>query len=172
MILCRGSWCNDGVRWHEKTGVGNFGKLSRKTNEEKLRFGLISARWVRWRNRCDVDQTADYSDYDRSRMIEIIVCNILKDRTRGQGERRVTKVNKGLEEENRVERWKGIKGMKDIFTTEQWCMSRDRSLASRQKKCCLGMASTFWCLASVSTLCDIIIQNFYRFILCIYVLRS
>jgi len=31
----------------------------------------------------------------------------------------------------------------------QWCMSEGRSLASRQQKCCLGLASTFWYLASV-----------------------
>jgi len=40
-IVCWGSWCNDVVRWHEMTGFGDVGKLSRKTNEEKLRFGLI-----------------------------------------------------------------------------------------------------------------------------------
>jgi len=40
-IIPRGSWCNDGVRWYEKSGVGDFGKVSRKTNEEKLGFGLI-----------------------------------------------------------------------------------------------------------------------------------
>jgi len=43
-ITCWWSWCNDGVngvRWHEKTWVGDFGKLSSKTSEEKHRFGLI-----------------------------------------------------------------------------------------------------------------------------------
>jgi len=34
------------IWWHEKTtGVGYFGKFSRKTDEEKLRFGLIT-----WQN--------------------------------------------------------------------------------------------------------------------------
>jgi len=46
MIACWRSWCNDGVRWHEKTGVGDFGKLSRYTNEEKLRFGRTTWRKV------------------------------------------------------------------------------------------------------------------------------
>ena len=30
--------------WHEKTGVRYFGKLSRKTNEEKHHFGLIKGQ--------------------------------------------------------------------------------------------------------------------------------
>jgi len=40
-VACWGSWCNDGVRWHEKTWVQYFGKLSKKPNEEKLGFWLI-----------------------------------------------------------------------------------------------------------------------------------
>jgi len=35
------SWCNYGVRWHEKTEVGDFRKLRRMTNEEKLGHCLI-----------------------------------------------------------------------------------------------------------------------------------